>query len=142
MYKLILLSAICLFTTLLTACNEQANNSQGNSNSDNIVWTDEQLAKNIALQPIASDGDESKFYIRLQGSEQPHYHDDHDLTVEVLTGTAVIHFKESSQSVKAGDTIVIKKGTYHWAENTGAEASVVIGTFTPKLQGKDFRLAE
>lgn len=125
-----------LCTLFIASCKNSANIHPA------IEWTPEQLTKNIALQPIPTTADESKFYIRLQGSEPPHFHDKHDLMVEVLSGTAVIHYRDTTQNVKAGDKILINKGTYHWAENTGAEASIVIGTFTPKMDGKDFRLAE
>lgn len=108
-----------------------------------LKWSAAQLEMDVAIQPYDDHTEEnhSQFIVRLKGKEKPHYHDYHDLHIQVLSGQAIIHYAERTQKVTAGDTIVIPKGTYHWAENTGTEASVVLATFTPKLKGKDIRLA-
>lgn len=140
-------SAIALYggiVTALLACSTPTTKLDLTT----LNWTPEQLAAPIAAQPLPAEahtenaGNHTQLVIRLMGSEPPHYHDKHDLFVEVLQGTSVVHFEDRTQELQAGDTLLIKKGTYHWAENTGPDPSVVIATFSPKMNEKDFRLAQ
>lgn len=104
-----------------------------------IEWTEEEKAKDISVRNISGTEDSSTHLIRLQGKEFPHYHDYHDLNVTIISGRSTIHFKNRMVSLKPGDVISIPKGTYHWAENTGSESSVVFAVFSPPFDGKDRR---
>ena len=106
-----------------------------------IQWTKEQLAKPIALQHIYRSEYSSGHLVRLAGKEQPHYHDEHDLNVTLLTGKSIIHFQDRDVLMQAGDVVFIPKGTYHWAENLDKNASVVFAVYSPAFSGKDKRLA-
>jgi len=64
------------------------------------------------------------------------------LTVSVISGAAVIHFKNHEVSLLPGDVIYIPKGTFHWAENMDPVASVAFAVFAPAFDGKDRRKAE
>ena len=62
----------------------------------NIIWTKEELKKNIAIHHLYHSKNTSTHLIRLKGNEFPHYHDRHDLNISVLSGKNIIHFKDHS----------------------------------------------
>jgi len=137
-------AAAILTTLFLTACH--SSNPVKLVYPDKIIqhteWTEEELKKEIAIQHLHRSTDSSTHIIRLKGKEIPHYHDKHDLNVTVLAGKSTIHFKKHKVALAPGDVIFIPKGTYHWAENGGSNASVVFAIFSPAFDGKDKRKAE
>ena len=109
---------------------------------ENMEWSASAKAQNIAVFHLTQDAYSSTHLIRIKGSEKPHYHDQHDLTVTILEGESIIHFRDHEVILYQGDVIHIPKGTYHWAENIDSKASVVFATFSPAFRGKDKRLAD
>lgn len=105
------------------------------------VWGAEEQARDIAVRPLQRSEFASTHLIRLRGSEQPHFHDRHDLAITLLSGASVLHFADRDIALRAGDTAFIPRGSYHWAENTGTDASVVFAVFAPPFDGKDRRPA-
>lgn len=105
-------------------------------------WSVEELDRDIAVKQLHRNDATSTHLIRLNGSETPHYHDRHELSVTLLTGTAVMHFRGHDIPLRAGDTVFIPRGVYHWAENAGVEASIVHAVFSPGFDGRDRRSAE
>lgn len=107
-----------------------------------IVWTEEELKKDIVIRHLERTEYMSTHLIRLQGSEYPHYHDNHDLSVTFLSGDGAIHFKDRTADLAPGAVIFVPKGVFHWAENRGKEASLVHVVIAPPFDGKDRRKAE
>ena len=107
----------------------------------NIVWESSEKEKNIAVRHLARTEHSSSHLLHIKGAEKPHFHDQHDLTVTIISGKSIIHFKEHQVVLNQGDVVSIPKGTYHWAENIDKEASVVFATFSPAYKGKDKRLS-
>lgn len=105
-------------------------------------WTEEDRQKEIAVKPIFRSPESSAAIIRLKGNERPHYHDQHDLNVSLLSGMSVIHFKDHEVKMLPGDVVFIPKGAYHWAENIAPSASIVFAIFSPAYSGKDKRLED
>ena len=106
------------------------------------VWSAEELARDIAVRSLQRSEYASTHLIRLRGSEEPHFHDRHDLAITLLSGASVLHFADRDIALRAGDTAFIPRGSYHWAENTGTDASVVFAVFAPPFDGKDRRAAK
>ncbi|MCB1734660.1 MAG: cupin domain-containing protein [Gammaproteobacteria bacterium] len=104
-------------------------------------WSEAELAQAISVRPLNRSAFASTHLIRLQGREQPHFHDQHDLAITLLHGKSVLHFAERDVALHAGDTAFIPRGTYHWAENTDVGASVVFAVFAPPFDGMDRRPA-
>lgn len=104
-----------------------------------IRWTEAEQRENIAARTLARTEYSSVHLVRLKGREQPHYHDRHDLYVTQLSGQSRIHFEHHHIDVSAGDVVFIPSGTYHWAENTGPQASIISSHFSPAFDGKDKR---
>jgi mannose-6-phosphate isomerase-like protein (cupin superfamily) len=133
-----------LVIQLLAAC--QVNDSARLVFPDNtyrdVSWTQDELARDIAVRNLHRGTHASTHLIRLQGNEFPHYHDHHDLNVTVLSGKSIIHFHDHDVSLAPGDVIFIPQGTFHWAENTDPVASEVFAVFSPAFDGHDRRTAE
>ena len=108
----------------------------------NASWTAAELQLEIAVKPLYRSKEASTHLIRLKGKEKPHFHDHHDLSVSVLSGKSVIHFKDREVTMMPGDVVFIPQGILHWAENIDPSASVVFAVFSPAFSGKDNRSAE
>jgi quercetin dioxygenase-like cupin family protein len=109
-----------------------------------IEWSAEELAspRAVVLRTLRSTQEASHHAILLRGSEQPHVHDRHDLTVFVLKGSVELHIAEQSHRIGAGDVIYIPRGTIHWAKNLDCcEAAEAYVIFSPAFDGKDERAA-
>lgn len=106
-----------------------------------VVWTQEDLAKPIAVHRLAHSAEQTTLLIRLMGKETPHYHDNHDLNIKVLAGESVVHLKDKDVRLAVGDTLFVPRGTLHWAENKQSEANIVLVVINPGLEGKDKREA-
>lgn len=101
------------------------------------AWTPAEVAKPIAVRRLHATTETSTSLIRLAGAEQPHIHQDHDLVVVLLRGSARLHLASRVIDVHPGDVMEIPRGVVHWAENTGADASEVYAIFSPPYDGRD-----
>ncbi|MFL0809145.1 MAG: cupin domain-containing protein [Agarilytica sp.] len=106
---------------------------------ETLEWSEKALSESFSVKPVYKDDNLSVSVLRLHGQEKPHYHDRHDLFVTVVSGDGVIHFKDRSVAISAGDTVVIPRGTYHWAQSKGAEAAVFYVIFSPAFDPLDRR---
>lgn len=133
-----------LFIMTLVACQSNPSPKLVFPDKDyaNISWTADEIAKDIALRKLYRSEAISTYLMRLKGKEFPHYHDRHDLSVTLLSGKSIIHFRDRDVVLLPGDALFIPKGTYHWAENIDPEASVVFSLFSPAFDGKDRRKAD
>ena len=110
--------------------------------SSPVVWSREEMEKEIAQRQVSKTQNVSHHVIRLRTHEQPHAHDRHDLTVFQLSGKARIHLNGKSYITKPGDVMAIPRGTVHWAENLDPQSSEVYAVFVPPYDGKDSRTVE
>ena len=106
------------------------------------VWTSEELQVDISRKLIKNTEGASFFWIRLKGSETPHTHNIHDLTVVMIHGEALVHLGAKAEKVQTGDVIEIPRETVHWAENRGSKPALIYAVFTPFLEGKDYQPVE
>ncbi len=104
---------------------------------ENIVWTEEELAQDISIRLLKRTDKSSHHMIRLKGSERPHVHQTHDLSVRLIKGSVRVYVEDRWIEMKAGDKLEIPKNTLHWAENTALEASEAYAVFSPPLDERD-----
>lgn len=102
-----------------------------------LPWNAADKEKNLIIKEINRSAHASYHVIHLAGSETPHTHQTHDLTVMILRGSMCIHFGEKKYVLKPGDVLSIPKGTVHWAENTGRQAGEAYAIFVPAFDEKD-----
>ncbi len=133
---------ILLTLAIFTGCSHSPKVVFPNKGYQDVEWSKKEKEENIAIRHLSRNEYSSSHLIRIQGEELPHYHDGHNLTVYILSGKSIVHFKDHEVTLYEGDVITIPKGIYHWAENIDGEASVVFATFSPAFKGKDKRLAE
>jgi mannose-6-phosphate isomerase-like protein (cupin superfamily) len=104
-----------------------------------INWTPEEQQKDIAIRTLKTTNETSHHLIRLLTREKPHIHAEHDLTVTVIAGKAIVHLGDKIYHTQAGDVIEIPKGVPHWAENIHNPASVVYAIFNPPFDSRDYQ---
>ena len=75
--------------------------------------------------------------VQVLGSEQPHRHDAHDLTVFVLRGHGVLTRLAGHTPLAQGDAAVVPRGEPHWFASEGAYPAVALVVFTPPLDAPD-----
>ena len=115
-YQLVILASL-----LLLGCSNSPKIVFKDKGYQNVVWTAEEKKKDIAVRHLARSDYSSSHLLRVKGAEKPHYHDEHDLSVTVISGKSIIHFKDHEVLLEQGDVVSISKGTYHWAENIDSD---------------------
>ncbi|HYY05510.1 MAG TPA: cupin domain-containing protein [Candidatus Limnocylindria bacterium] len=107
----------------------------------------------LAAHPLAADQDiradevsrtasASYHLVQVRGSERPHRHAAHDLTVFVLRGRGTLALGEVRRALAAGDAAVIPRGAVHWFANGGRAPALALVVFTPPLDAPDTVPAE
>jgi quercetin dioxygenase-like cupin family protein len=76
---------------------------------------------------------------QMTGGMPPHFHRDHEEIIIVKSGTAAARIGDREVTMKAGDVILIPKGTVHGARVLLAEGEPFRGwsIFAPAFDGKD-----
>jgi quercetin dioxygenase-like cupin family protein len=75
--------------------------------------------------------------VQVRGSETPHRHVAHDLTVFVLRGRGTLTREAGRGGMRAGDSAVIPRGEPHWFASTGRDGAVALVVFAPPLDMPD-----
>jgi quercetin dioxygenase-like cupin family protein len=75
--------------------------------------------------------------VQVLGSERPHRHLMHDLTVFVLRGRGVLTRAGGPTPLASGDAAVVLRGEPHWFASAGAFPAVALVVFTPPLDAPD-----
>lgn len=107
-----------------------------------VEWTDEEKHKEIAVRKLRETPHASYHIIRLNASEKPHIHLNHDLAVFVLAGEAIVHLENKAIKIKPGDVVEIPRGIVHWGEILNNNPCEVYAIFTPAFDGVDHQLVE
>ncbi|MFZ5628359.1 MAG: cupin domain-containing protein [Spirochaetota bacterium] len=102
-------------------------------------FTEEEKLRPFVIKEIARDASSSRHLVLMNGAEQPHYHDRHNLVVTLKSGNNRLHLGERVIDMLPGQPVEIPKGALHWAENAGPGFSLVEAVFTPPFDGKDRR---
>jgi len=134
-------ATVALISISFMGCTNPTKMVFPNRGYQNVQWSKSEKERDIAIKHLYKNEYSSSHIIRLKGQEPPHYHDRHNLTVSMISGETILHFKDHEVLLYEGDVVTIPKGVYHWAENVDSEASVVFATFSPAFSGKDNRLA-
>lgn len=104
-----------------------------------MVWTEDELGKDVAIKTVRQSEGASYHLVRLLKAEKPHVHDRSDLAVFVLSGSVKMHFPGRVVPVSQGQAIDVPRGVAHWAENASSEPSFAYVIFAPAFDGKDRR---
>jgi mannose-6-phosphate isomerase-like protein (cupin superfamily) len=75
--------------------------------------------------------------VQIRGSETPHRHVGHDLTVVVLRGRGTLTRGGEAIALGAGDSGIIARGEAHWFASAGHAGAVALVVFSPPLDGSD-----
>ena len=89
--------------------------------------------------PWGDSADATFRLLRTSVAEQPHVHDDHDLTVVILRGRGVLTVAGREHDAGPGDILHIGRGLPHWFRPDPAEPVIALAIFSPRLDTPDTR---
>jgi len=93
--------------------------------------------ENIRADPVARTETASYHVVQVHDREAPHRHTAHDLTVFVLRGRGTLFLGHRRIRLRAGDAVLIPRGTAHSFVNEGRGRAVTLAVFTPPLDAPD-----
>jgi len=96
----------------------------------------------IRADEVGRTASASYHLVQVRGSESPHRHVAHDLTVFVLRGRGVLTLGEARRSLAAGDAALIPRGAVHWFASEGRAPALSLVVFAPPLDAPDTVPAE
>jgi mannose-6-phosphate isomerase-like protein (cupin superfamily) len=94
------------------------------------------------VRTLHHDSLSSSFLIIIPKEVKAHYHANHTEQVVVLSGTADMMLGDQNLHIKAGDVIIIPKGTKHSALVTSTDPLKIISVQAPYFDGTDRILIE
>lgn len=94
-------------------------------------------AGGIRADEVARTPSASWHVVQVRGSETPHRHVDHDITVLVLRGQGTLTLDGVARPMRTGDAALVPRGRPHWFASTGAATAIALVVFTPSLDAPD-----
>jgi quercetin dioxygenase-like cupin family protein len=92
----------------------------------------------IRIDEVGRTASASYHVVQVRGSEAPHRHVAHELTVLVLRGRGTLTLAGRAIELVAGDVAVIPRGDVHWFAPSGRAPAVSLVAFTPPLDAPDY----
>ena len=89
------------------------------------------------VRTLHHDSLSSSFLIIIPKEVKPHYHAHHTEQVVILSGEADMLLSDQKLHIKAGDVIIIPKGTTHSVTVTSKEPLKIISLQAPYFDGTD-----
>jgi quercetin dioxygenase-like cupin family protein len=93
--------------------------------------------KPIRVDEIARTASGSYHVVQAAGSETPHRHVTHDLTVVVLRGRGRLTLGAETIPMAEGDAVLVPRNVDHWFAPEGGPDAVALVLFTPPLDAPD-----
>ena len=105
MQRIFFLTILTVALLFIVGCNSDNDDTVSPSGKvifpdrvyQNIIWSDEEINKDIAIRHLYASEYSSALLIRLKGDEVPHYYDYHDMTVTAINGNHTLHFLSADQ---------------------------------------------
>lgn len=91
----------------------------------------------IRVDEVGRTASASYHLVQARGSEAPHRHLAHDLTVTVLRGGGTLVLDGRALPLAAGDVAVVPRGAAHWFRHEGRETALALAVFAPPLDAPD-----
>jgi quercetin dioxygenase-like cupin family protein len=93
--------------------------------------------QSIRIDEVGRTAGASYHLVQVRGSEAPHRHLAHDLTILVLRGGGTLTLAGRATDLRAGDAAVVPRGEVHWFARRGHAPAVSLVAFTPPLDAPD-----
>jgi quercetin dioxygenase-like cupin family protein len=133
--------ALVLLATLVTGCAPRLTRV---STPQGVLDVDQFLAAHrlaeeggVRIDQIGRVEGASYHLVQVLGSERPHRHEAHDLTVFVLRGHGVLTRPAGRTPLAEGDAAAVPRGEPHWFASEGAHPAVSLVVFSPPLDAPD-----
>ena len=125
MGRFIFLFLLCLSASVLFGQNTD------------LTATPTEPYENVSVNKIYSDSLSSTFVIHIKKEVPLHKHLHHTEQVYILSGTGLMRLDDLMLEIKAGDFIVIPKGSVHGVTVTSSEPLKVLSIQSPMFDGTD-----
>lgn len=94
---------------------------------------------NITAEKLSEQTGHVVLLAQIRDREKLHYHEEHDLLVQLLNGTGKLKTPTQTIPVKPGDWTLIPRSVKHQFINTGAEpARALVIRTPPPADGRDY----
>jgi len=90
----------------------------------------------VRIDEVARTVGASYHVVQARGSERPHRHAAHDLTIVVLRGNGTLRLGALQRRLAAGAAALIPRDTVHWFASD-RDPAVALAIFTPPLDAPD-----
>lgn len=102
--------------------------------------TPKTINENVVVEQIATDSLCTTFVLWIKGGVKHHFHQSHTECIYILEGTGEMSLADSTFTIKAGDYILVPKGTLHAV--TAAIPLKVLSIQTPQWVADDRKFVE
>lgn len=93
--------------------------------------------ENIKVTPLFNDENSSHHIAQINDAEEPHIHENNDLTVILKKGEGTLNLRDKVLPMNAGDVAFIPRGTLHWFVNDSkGSTAIAYLVFSPAFDGK------
>jgi mannose-6-phosphate isomerase-like protein (cupin superfamily) len=87
--------------------------------------------ENLKAVTLARSEESVHLLVQVREREPLHYHADSDISVLLLRGAGEMHLGEEKYKVKAGDVMLVPRGTVHYFVNAGPEPAAALVIYSP-----------
>ncbi len=141
---------IVLIPFLFSACASVGASKSGKSGTlifpeatmKSVDWTAEDLKQPVAIKNLRTTTQASYMIVRLNESETPHVHENHDLVVVMWKGKGTLFISDSKHELKPGDIVEIPRGVRHWVEKPEKGICEAYVISVPPYDPKDMKIVE
>ena len=96
--------------------------------------------ENIKVTTLFNDENSSHHIAQINDAEEPHIHENNDLTVILKKGEGTLNLRDKVLPMNAGDVAFIPRGTLHWFVNDKKGSPAIAHLiFSPAFDGKGTR---
>ncbi len=104
-----------------------------------VEWSEKEQQQIQSMKTLHTWSGTSVHALRLAGRSDSRVHDNHDLTVVVLAGSADVRLAGKWKTVNPGDIIEIPRGSPYQLDRLGSEPAEFYFIYYPPYDGKDLR---
>ncbi|HEX3133639.1 MAG TPA: cupin domain-containing protein [Planctomycetota bacterium] len=133
-------AALLLMSLLMSGCgSSRVQILMPGVDQRTIEWSEKEQQQIQAMKLLHTESGTSVHALRLAGRSDSRVHDNHDLTMIVLSGHADVRLAGKWKSVNPGDIIEVPRGSPYQLDRLGSDPAEFYFIYYPPYDGKDLR---